>query len=104
MPSASAQAAAQAAFCALCRPRKRADAADRRDLAARAAGGAPDDFALDIDAVGQRVLHRHPHHAPAGLLDAVGSVAGKAVVDADDRGALLLHARDEPLLHRGVMF
>ena len=28
------------------------DAADPRDLAARAAGGAPDDFALDIDAVG----------------------------------------------------
>ena len=44
---------------------QRADAADPRDLAARAAGRAHDGFALDIDAVGQRVLHGDAHHALA---------------------------------------
>ena len=83
---------------------QRADAADPRDLAARAAGGAHDGFALDIDAVGQRILHGDAHHALAGLLDAVGGVAAPAVVDADDRGALRLHAGDQALLHRGIMF
>ena len=37
------------------------------------------------------------------LLDPVGDVAAPAVVDADDRGALRLHAGDQPLLHGGVM-
>ena len=83
---------------------QRADAADPRDLAARAAGSAPDDFMLDIDAVGQRILHRDPDHAPAGLLDPVGGVAAPSVIDADDRGALFLHAGDQTLLHRGIMF
>ena len=76
----------------------------RRDLAARAAGGAPDDFALDIDAVRQRIFHRDPHHALAGTLDPVGAVAAPSVVDADDRGALCLHAGDQPLLHGRIMF
>ena len=67
---------------------QRADAADLRDLAARAAGSAPDDFALDIDAVGKRISHGDAHHALAGPLDAVGGVAAPAVIDADDRGAL----------------
>ena len=62
-----------------------------------------DGLALDIDAVGQRILHRDPHHALAGLLEPVGDVAAPAVVDADDGGALRLHAGDQPLLHRGVV-
>ncbi len=33
----------------------------------------------------------------------VGGVAAPAVVDADDRGALRLHAGDQALLHRGVV-
>ena len=65
--------------------------------------GLHDGFALDIDAVGQRVLHGDPHHALAGLIEPVGDVAAPAVVDADDRGALRLHAGDQPRLHGGVM-
>ncbi len=76
----------------------------RCDLAARAAGSTPDDFVIDIDAVRQRILHRDPDHALAGLLDPVGGVAAPSVVDADDRGALRLHAGDQTLLHRGIMF
>ena len=83
---------------------QRADAADPRDLAAGAAGGAQDHFALDIDAVGQRIFHGDADHALAGLFDAVGGVAAPAVVDADDRGALLLHAGDQALLDGGIMF
>ncbi len=64
---------------------QRADAAESCDFAARAAGGAHDGFALDIDAVGQRVLHGDAHHALAGLIEPVGDVAAPAVVDADDR-------------------
>ena len=36
-------------------------------------------------------------------VEAVGDVAAKNVVDADDAGAARLHAGDEALLHRGVM-
>ncbi len=82
---------------------QRADAADPRHLAARAARRAQNGFALDIDAVGQRIFHGDADHALARLLDPVGDVAAPAVVDADDRGAVRLHAGDQPLLHRGVM-
>ena len=71
---------------------------------AHAAGSAHDGFALDIDAVGQRIFHRDANHTPAGPFDPVGGVAAPAVVDADDRGALLLHPRNQTLFHRGVMF
>ena len=86
------------------RPAQRTDAADPRDLAARAPRGAPDGFALDIDAVRQRVFHRYPDHVPARLLDPVGGVAAPSVIDADDRGALRLHAGDQTLLHSGIVF
>ena len=66
--------------------------------------GTPDDFVIDIDAVGKRVFHRDPDHALAGVLDPVGGIAAPSVVDADDRGALRLHAGDQTLLHRGIMF
>src|ERR1700722_18134122 len=82
---------------------ERTDATDDSHLAARAAGGAPDDFALDIDAVGKRIFHGDPDHAPTGPLDPVGGVAAPAVIDADDRGPSLLHAGNETYLHRGVM-
>ncbi len=62
-----------------------------------------DGFALDIDAVGQRVLHGDPHHALAGLIEPVGDVAAPAVIDADDGRALRLHAGDQPRLHGGIM-
>jgi hypothetical protein len=83
---------------------QRSDAADPRDLAARTAGGAPDDFAFDINAVGQRIFHRDPDHAPAGALDPVGAVAAPSVIDADDRGACRLHPGDQTFLHRRIMF
>ena len=103
MPSASAQAAAQAAFCALCRPRSE-PMPPIRAISLRAPPAARKiDLALDIDAVGQRIFHGDADHALAGLFDAVGGVAAPAVVDADDRGALLLHAGDQPLLDRGIM-
>src|SRR5215472_14192160 len=75
-PSASAQAT------------QRADAADPRDFAARAAGRAQDGFMLDIDAIGERIPHGYAHHTRARLLDAVGGVATMDVVDADDRRPL----------------
>src|SRR5882672_11558477 len=81
-----------------------ADTTNPRDLAAGAPRGAPDNLTLDIDAVRQRISHGHAHHAPARLLDPVGGVAAPAVIDADDCGALLLHAGDQTLLHRGIMF
>src|SRR6202022_2340823 len=83
---------------------QRTDAADPGDLAARAAGSAPDDLALDIDAVRQRIFHRDARYAPACLFDPVGAVAAPTVIDADDRGATILHPGDQPLLHRGIMF
>ena len=82
---------------------QRTDAAEFCDFAARAAGRLHDDFALDIDAVGQRVLHGDPHHALAGLIEPVGDVAAPAVVDADDRRALRLHAGDEARLHGRIV-
>ena len=36
-------------------------------------------------------------------LDAVGGRLAPVVVDADDRGAVALHAGDQPLLDRGVV-
>src|SRR5580700_9991845 len=84
-------------------PAQRADAADPRDFAARAAGRAQDGFVLDIDAIGERIFHRDADDALARLFDAVGSIAAPAVVDANDRGALRLHAGDQTLLHRGIM-
>src|SRR5213076_1012647 len=84
-------------------PAQGTDAADPRDLAPRPAGGAPDDFALDIDAVRQRIFHRDAHHASAGLFDPVGGVSAPAVVDADDRGALRLYAGDQALLHGRIV-
>ena len=58
---------------------------------------------LDVDAVGERPAHRDAHHALAGALDAVGDRLAPVVVDADDRGAVALHARDQPLLDRRVV-
>ena len=43
------------------------------------------------------------HHALAGLREPVGDRPAPCVVDADDRGAVLGHAGDEALLHRGIM-
>jgi len=74
-------------------PRQGTDTADRAISAARAAGGAPDDFALDIDAVRQRIFHRDPHHAPSGLFDPVGGVLRLQPSSTPTiRGALRLHA------------
>src|SRR6202023_2527803 len=82
---------------------QRADAADPCDLTAGAAGGADNGFVLDIDAVGEWILHGDAPHALPRLFEAAGGVAAPAVVDADDRRALRLHAGDQTLLHRGVM-
>ena len=83
---------------------QRADAADPRDLAARAAGGAQDGFALDIDAVGaadsspRRAPRACPHRSmrSAVLRHQPSSTPTIAV-------PLRLHAGDQTLLHRGVM-
>ena len=102
-PSASAAPLAQAAFCALCTPRSDPmppSSAISVALPPAACMIAP---GFDIDAVGKRTAHRHAHHALARLLDAVGGGLAPVVVDADDRGAVVLHAGDQPLLHRGVV-
>ena len=87
MPSASAAAAAQVAFCALWRPRSAAGAGQPRDFRRGAAGRLQDAVAVDIHAVSERLAHRHADHALTGLLGAVGDAAAPAVVDADHRGA-----------------
>src|SRR3982074_1068654 len=83
---------------------QRTDAADLRDLAARTSRGAPDGFAFDIDAVRQWIFHGDANDPLAGLLDPVGRVPAPVVIDADDGGAMLLYARDQPLLDGGIMF
>ena len=82
---------------------QRSDAAEQRDLGAAAARGLHDPPRFDSDAVGERTAHRHAHDALARLLDAVGGGLAPVVVDADNRRAVLLHAGDQPLLHRGVV-
>ena len=82
---------------------QRADAADTRDGARAAARGLHDLLGLDIEPVGERPAHRDAHHALARALDAVGRRRAPVVVDADDRGAVLLHAGDQPLLDRRVV-
>ena len=71
-----------------------------RDRARGAARGAHDLLGLDIEPVGERPAHRDAHDALAGALDAVGGRLAPVVVDADDRGAVRLHAGDQPLLDR----
>ena len=88
-PSASAAAAAQAAFCALCRPRSEPmppSARDRRDGVPPVARTML--LAVDINSVGERLPHGNAHDVLAGLLQPVGDRAAPFVVDADDRGAL----------------
>ena len=58
---------------------------------------------LGVDAVGQRPQHRHAHHALAGAVEPVGDGRAPIVVDADDGGAIALHAGDQPLLDRRVV-
>jgi hypothetical protein len=82
---------------------QRADAAEFCHLGARGAGGAHDGFALDIDAVRQRVFDGDTHHAFSRPVEAVGDVAAEDVVDADDRGARWLHAGDQTFLDRGIV-
>ena len=103
-PSASAQAEAQAAFCALCSPRSE-PMPPMSAISSRAPPAARTIISRStVDAVRQRTFHRDPNHVPAGLLDAVGDRAAPAVIDADDRGALRLHAGHQSLLDRGIMF
>ena len=52
---------------------------------------------------GKRIFHRDADHAPARLFDPVGDAAAPAVIDADDRGALRLHAGDQARLHGCIM-
>ncbi len=82
---------------------QRADAADMGDGARGAARRLHDLLGLDIEPVGERPAHRDANEPIAGALDAVGGGGAPVVVDADDRGSVLLHARDQPLLHGGVV-
>ena len=50
------------------------------------------------------MLHRHADNILARLRHAVGNRRAPVIVDTDDRGAVPLHARHQPLLHCGVMF
>ena len=86
-PSASAAPVAQAAFCALCRSAQRIDAAEMGDRLRGPAAGLQDGVGLDVESVGQRPAHRHPHDVAAGPLDAVGRRLAPIVIDADDCGA-----------------
>ena len=65
--------------------------------------GAQDAAAFGVIAFAQRRLDRHPQHFFAGALDAVGGIAGVAVVDADHRAAARLDARRHQRLERGVV-
>ena len=82
---------------------QRADPAERGDGARAAAVRLHDLLGLHIEAVGERVPHRDAHHALAGARDAVGGGLAPIVVDADDGGAVLLRAGDQPLLDGGVV-
>src|SRR4029077_3361496 len=82
---------------------QRANTAEPRDFTARGAGGTHNCFALDIDAVRQRVFDGDPPHAFPRRVEPIGDVAAEDVVDTDDRGARWLHAGDQTLLHRGVV-
>ena len=85
------------------RTAQRADAADLHDRARGAAGRAHHAVAFDVEAVGERLAHRDPLDALASLLDAVGDRLAQIVVDAHDRAAAILHARDQPLLDRRIV-
>ncbi len=102
-PSASAAPVAQAAFCALCTPRSEPMPPSSAIGARAAARGLHDLLGLDVEAVGERPAHRDAHHALAGALDAIGGGLAPVVVDADDRGAVRLHAGDQPLLDGRVV-
>ena len=82
---------------------QRADAANLRDLARGPAGRLKNAFPLRIDAVGERLAHRHARDAVADALRPVGDRLTPVVIDADDRGAVALDTSDEALLHRCVL-
>ncbi len=65
--------------------------------------GADDPLAVDINSVGKRVPHGNAHDVLAGLRQPIGDRAAPFVVNADDRGPLGRHARDQALLHRRVV-
>jgi hypothetical protein len=103
MPIASAAAAAQAAFCALCWPRSEP---------------MPPSFATSLlapPAVRTMVPCSTWIPEASGFLTEIRTTflparssrsamsAAEAIVDADDRGAACLHAGDKALLHRSVM-
>ena len=69
------------------------------------AGEVGDDArAIGGQAVAERAFHRDPHDVLAVLFGAIGHRSAPVVIDADDRGAVPLHAGDQALLHRGIMF
>ena len=103
MPIASAQAEAHAAFCALCRPRNEPMPPSRATSLRAPPEALHNGFALDIDTVRQRILHGDAHHAFSRLIETIGDVAAPDVVDADDAGALRLHAGNQARLHGGIM-
>ena len=102
-PSASAAPVGAGRVLRIVHAAQRSDAAEQREPVRGAAGGLHDPPGLDIDAVGERAAHRHAHHPLARALDAVGRGLAPVVVDADDGRAVLLHAGDQPLLHRRVV-
>ena len=82
---------------------QRADAGELRRRMRFAGGSMHDPAALRVIAVAHRRHQRNAHHRLAGALDAVGGRAGVAVVDADHRGAALLHACRQQRLDRGIV-
>jgi len=107
-PSASAQADAHAAFCALCRPRK--GNRYRRRLRPRLAARPP--AARQITSRSTYRSRRAVGSSPKTLTTRLARPARSArrvarppsVIDADDRGTVLLHAGDQAFLHGRIMF
>ncbi len=84
-------------------PAQRADAADLGDRIGIAALGAHDPPPFDIDPVGERAFDGNAHDTLAGAHEPLGNGVAPIIVDADDRGSVIWHTGNQPLLHRGVM-
>src|SRR5262249_49062739 len=80
-----------------------ADAADIGDGAGGTVPSLNDRFALKVEARAQRPAHGDASELFARSLDAVGHRRAPIIIDADNGNAVPLHARDQPLLHRGVV-
>jgi hypothetical protein len=100
-PSASAARAGR--VLRIVRAAQRANLPKASDRARGSAGHPHDLLGLDIDPIRKRAAHRDPHHILAVAIKPVGDGRTQVVVDADDRGATLLHAGHQPFLHRRIV-